>query len=73
MTSLISGSFAEFWFKYSASLKESKREERVSSLPLVLNENEYEDIVQSGAFFCRKCEWKESSNLLKLLDDHLNI
>lgn len=41
--------------------------------PLILNENEYEEIVQSGAFFCRKCEWNESFNLMKLLDEHSKL
>lgn len=40
------------------------------STPLVLNMNEYDDIVKSGAFFCRKCEWKESLELLNKLDEH---
>lgn len=40
--------------------------------PLILNENEYEDIIKSGAFFCRKFEWNKSYELMELIDNHLN-
>ena len=39
-----------------------------SSLPLVLRETEYDDIVHSGALFCRKVSLDESCKLLDLLD-----
>ena len=35
--------------------------------PLTLNEDEYEDIIQSGAFFCRKVHPDISKNLLEML------
>lgn len=37
------------------------------SLPLVLNEQEYDDIVQSGAFFCRKIHPEVSAKLKEML------
>lgn len=36
--------------------------------PLLLNECEFEQIMQSGAFFCRKVETVESEKLLDLID-----
>lgn len=39
------------------------------SLPLILKENEYEDIIKSNSMFCRKVDIKESSVLMDLLDD----
>lgn len=47
---------------------EPKRE--YSSLPLILNENEYNDITQSNALFCRKVDSKESLKLLDMLDEY---
>lgn len=41
------------------------------SLPLVLKETEYEDIIKSNSMFCRKVDTKESHVLLSLLDDVL--
>ena len=41
------------------------------SLPLVLNEHDYEDIVQSGALFCRKVDGIDSKQLLDMLDDRI--
>ena len=39
-----------------------------NSLPLILEESEYNDIVKSGCFFCRKVEFKTSRKLITLLD-----
>lgn len=47
-----------------------KRE--TNHLPLLLTETEYEDIINSRAFFCRKVQLPESERLLSLLDDHIN-
>lgn len=41
---------------------------RKTNAPLLLNENEYEDVVKSGAFFCRKVSLPESAKLLEMLD-----
>lgn len=41
------------------------------TLPLILNELEYEDIVNSGAFFCRKVQLPESEELLEMIDNKL--
>lgn len=41
-----------------------------TSLPLVLNENEFGDIVSSKALFCRKVESRASANLLDMLDGY---
>ena len=43
-----------------------------SSLPLVLNENEYDAIANSGALFCRKVDSLESNKLLDMLDAYAN-
>lgn len=37
------------------------------SLPLILDEREYKDIIESKAFFCRKVDPVKSSGLIKLL------
>lgn len=37
-------------------------------LPLVLQETEFDDIIKSNSFFCRKVELPESMNLIKMLD-----
>lgn len=39
--------------------------------PLTLNEDEYEEIVNSGAFFCRKVHPTISAKLLLLLEKHI--
>lgn len=40
------------------------------SLPLILNENEYDQIISSKAIFCRKVDAIESAKLLDMLDKH---
>lgn len=40
-------------------------------LPLILNENEFEDIINSGCFFCRKVDEKESAILLDKIDEYI--
>lgn len=42
-----------------------------TSLPLILNENEYEDIKKSNCIFCRKVDLVESSKLLDLIDENM--
>lgn len=42
------------------------------SAPLILNEEEYEEIIGSGAFFCRKIHPKTSQKLLLLLEQNIN-
>lgn len=44
-----------------------KRETK--ALPLTLNENEFNQIINSGAFFCRKVDEKISAKLLDMIDD----
>lgn len=39
-----------------------------TSLPLILNESEFDDIVNSKSIFCRKVSLTESAKLLDLLD-----
>lgn len=39
--------------------------------PLVLNEEEYEDIIRSGAFFCRKIHPQISGKLVILLEENI--
>lgn len=39
------------------------------SLPLILQESEYNDIIKSNSMFCRKVDPKESLTLLNLLDN----
>lgn len=39
-----------------------------NSLPLVLDERDYDSIVKSGMFFCRKVELPQSEELLDMLD-----
>lgn len=41
------------------------------SLPLILNETDYEKIVHSKNFFCRKVDEGISSKLLEMLDQHI--
>ncbi len=41
---------------------------KTDSLPLILEETEFDDILQSGAFFCRKIELNRSKLLLDKLD-----
>ena len=49
-----------------------KRETK--TLPLILNENEYDDIIKSKAFFCRKIKPGDSLELIQLLKRNvLNI
>lgn len=40
--------------------------------PLILNEDEYDDIVESGVFFCRKVDPIISRKLLSLLEERIN-
>lgn len=42
-----------------------------SSLPLVLEDTEYNDIINSGAMFCRKVEPIKSKELLNKLNQHI--
>lgn len=42
-----------------------KREAK--TLPLILNEQEYDEIVRSGAILCRKIHPEESRELIKML------
>lgn len=42
---------------------------RKKGSPLLLNENEYNEVADSGAFFCRKVSMPESSKLLDMIDD----
>lgn len=42
-----------------------------TNLPLILNENEYESIRNSGAFFCRKVEPYISDALMNKLDERI--
>lgn len=39
-----------------------------STLPLILDERDYDDIVSNGAFFCRKVDAEQSKRLLEMLD-----
>lgn len=41
-------------------------------LPLLLDEREYEEIVDSGALFCRKVESEYSKRLLKMIDERID-
>jgi len=43
-----------------------------STLPLVLDERDYQSIIKSGAFFCRKVFLDKSGELLDLLDNRSN-
>lgn len=42
-----------------------------TSLPLILNENEFQEIKNSNAFFCRKVHPQESQVLIKLLKQEI--
>lgn len=42
------------------------------TLPLILDEREYNDIINSKAFFCRKIQPDQSSKLIKMLKKHIN-
>lgn len=44
---------------------------QAESLPLLLTENELEDVVNSGAFFCRKVQLPESEKLLDKIDERI--
>ena len=44
---------------------------KTNSLPLLLEETEYEDIVDSGAFLCRKVDLVKSKVLLDMLDNRI--
>lgn len=44
-----------------------------TTLPLVLDENEYEEIVNSGCLFCRKVYQEQSGKLLDMLDVHAGM
>ena len=39
--------------------------------PLILNEEEYDEIIESGAFFCRKVDLMTSQQLLTLLENRI--
>jgi hypothetical protein len=41
------------------------------SFPLLLNESEYNDIVDTGALFCRKVHPEESKILIKMLKERI--
>lgn len=41
--------------------------------PLTLNEYEYEDIIRSGAFFCRKVHPEKSKVLLEKLRNNITV
>ncbi len=41
-----------------------------ASLPLVLNLDEYDDIIGSDSLFCRKMDPVESCGLMDMLDKH---
>ena len=43
-----------------------------SSLPLILDERDYDDIISSGAFFCRKVDLIVSKTLIDMLDAHVS-
>lgn len=43
-----------------------------TSLPLILNERDYDDIINSGMLFCRKVELGKSDTLLDMLDNKIN-
>jgi hypothetical protein len=43
-----------------------------TSLPLILNENEYEEIVHSDALFCRKVHPQESEMLIRMLKERIS-
>lgn len=44
-----------------------------SGLPLLLDERDYNEIIQSGALFCRKVEGEYSRVLLDMLDKHSSL
>lgn len=44
-----------------------------TSLPLILDERDYDDIVNSGMLFCRKVELGKSDTLLDMLDERVNL
>ena len=48
-----------------------KRETK--ALPLLLNENEFDDVMNSGAFFCRKVQLPESEKLMDMIDKKVEI
>ena len=52
------------WEKYAYGRK-------VKNAPLILNEEEYDDIIQSGAFFCRKIHPDISRKLKEMLTEHI--
>lgn len=41
--------------------------------PLLLNEEEYSEIMESGAFFCRKVHPVISEKLILLLEGHVKM
>jgi hypothetical protein len=43
------------------------------SLPLILNEEDYPAIAESGCFFCRKVDENASKKLMDLLDEKINL
>lgn len=43
-----------------------------TSLPLILDERDYDDIINSGMLFCRKVELGKSDTLLDMLDNKIN-
>lgn len=40
------------------------------TLPLILNESDYQSIAESGALFCRKVDYPESWTLLQMIDEN---
>ena len=47
-----------------------KPKREYGTLPLILEESEYDEILSSGALICRKVDLEHSSRLLDLLDEH---
>lgn len=46
-----------------------KRESK--TLPLLLDKREFDDVINSGAFFCRKLQLPESEKLVNMIDDRI--
>ena len=44
---------------------------RHTGSPLLLNEDEYDEIIKSGAFFCRKVHPVTSKKLLEMLRENV--
>lgn len=70
--------FSSIVYQYANALRIEKRnslryidwhpKREYSSLPLILDERDYDDIISSGAFFCRKVDVELSIKLLEMLD-----